>query len=66
MLERAIVIDGRTYGSWSRILNGNTVTVAATLFGRLAPHQTRSFNEVVERFGRFLGVEASVEFNLAT
>ena len=66
ILDRAIVIDGRTHGSWSRVLNGRTVTVAATLFGPLASQQTRLFTDAVERFGRFLGAEASVEFALAT
>jgi hypothetical protein len=66
ILDRAIVIDGRTHGSWSRTLNGRTVTVTATLFGPLASEKTRSLTEAVERFGRFLGLEALVEFVPAT
>jgi hypothetical protein len=58
-LDRAIVIDGRTVGSWKRTLNGNAVVVEATLFGDLTKPEEEALDQVVQRFGRFLGMDAT-------
>lgn len=59
LLDRAIVIDGRTVGSWKRTINGRSVVVEATLFGAIATSDAEALDEVVQRFGRFLGMEAT-------
>ncbi|MDQ3432245.1 MAG: winged helix DNA-binding domain-containing protein [Actinomycetota bacterium] len=56
LLDRAIVIDGRTVGSWKRTLNKRAVLVEATLFGPLAK---------TEGAGRFLGLHASLQTTTA-
>ena len=58
-LDRAIVIDGRTVGSWKRTLNGRSVVVEATLFGALTKPEEEKLDHVVQRFGRFLEMEAT-------
>jgi hypothetical protein len=60
-IERAIVIDGRTFGSWKRTVTRTSVTVTATLFGPLAPAEFEALKETVERIGRFLGLAATLE-----
>ena len=66
LIERAIVIDGRTVGSWRRSLAPRSVVVEATLFGELTDSQTEALQAAVERFGRFLGVEASLQTTTVT
>lgn len=58
-LDRAGVIDGRTVGSWKRTINGSSVVVGATLFGALSEPEEEALDQVVQRFGRFLGMEAT-------
>lgn len=57
-LERAVVIDSRTVGSWSRVLTARKVTVTVVLLTALTAAQRRALDQVVERFGTFLGVQA--------
>ena len=64
LLDRAIVIDGATVGSWKRTLAGASATVVATLFRPLGRSETDALGEVVERFGRFLGLPVALETNL--
>ena len=59
-LDRAIVIDGRTVGSWRRTLAPRSVTLEASLFAPLTPRHARELDAVVERFGRFLGLSATL------
>lgn len=61
LIERAIVIDGRTVGTWRRTVSRRTVVVEATLFGPLTRAGAGALDAAVERFGRFLGLEASLE-----
>ncbi|MET0714073.1 MAG: winged helix DNA-binding domain-containing protein [Mycetocola sp.] len=65
LIERAIVIDGRTVGTWTRILNGDSVVVQANLFGVLTQNETEALHDVVDRFGRFLRADARLEPSLA-
>lgn len=60
-LERAIVIDGRTVGTWKRTLTRQSVVVEAALFGELTEPQSTALRDAVERFGRFLGLDARLE-----
>lgn len=53
-LDRAIVIDGRTVGSWKRTLSAASATVEATLLRPLTRAETAALAAVAERFGRFL------------
>lgn len=61
ILDRAIVIGGRTHGSWKRTIRGRRVVVEAALFGELADSDARALDGAVARFGKFLGMEASLE-----
>jgi len=61
MLERAIVIGGRTVGTWRRALAPGRVSVDATTFGKLDEADARALEGVAGRFGRFLGVEADLD-----
>lgn len=60
LIERAIVIDGRTVGTWRRTLGPRRVAVEARLFGPLDTEQTAALEAVTERFGRFLGLPAQL------
>jgi hypothetical protein len=61
LVERAIVIDGRTVGSWRRTLSGDSVAVGARLFGRISDSEAAALQDAVGRFGRFLNLSASLE-----
>jgi hypothetical protein len=61
LIERAIVIDGRTVGTWSRTLAAGTLTVEAKLFGAISELGAAALQDAVERFGRFLGVRPVLE-----
>ena len=61
LLDRAIVIGGRTFGSWRRTLTARSVLVEASLFGQLTEPAAAALDEAVARFGRFLGLPASLE-----
>jgi hypothetical protein len=63
LLDRAIVIDGRTVGSWKRTINGRSVVVEATLFGALAETDAEALDQAIQRFGRFLGMETRLKPN---
>ena len=56
LLERAIVIDGRTHGSWKRRLARGTVVVEATLFAPLPPRRVAALEGAVARFADHLGL----------
>ncbi|MET4637095.1 winged helix DNA-binding domain-containing protein [Mycetocola sp. 2940] len=61
LIERAIVIDARTVGSWKRTLTKDGPAVAVTLFGELTEIQMSLLQDAVARFGRFLGIPATLE-----
>jgi hypothetical protein len=61
MLSRAIVIDGRTVGSWKRTVASRAVTVEATLFTELSAGDRAALEAAVERFGRFMELPAALE-----
>ena len=61
LLDRAIVIGGRTVGTWKRSLMPQRVTLEARLFAHLAGADARALDAVTRRFGRFLGLEASLD-----
>ena len=64
-LERAIVIDGRTVGTWKRTIDGRTVVVHATLFGPLTPGDEQDLERACTRFGAFLRMPASLAITRA-
>jgi Winged helix DNA-binding domain len=60
LLERPIVIGGRTVGSWRRTLHEGGVTVEATVFAPLDAAASARLEAAAERFGRFFGVRAAL------
>jgi Winged helix DNA-binding domain len=61
LLQRPVVIDGVTFGSWKRVAAQDRVTVRVTLFARLGAAERRAVEEAVDRFGAFAGVPARLE-----
>jgi hypothetical protein len=61
MLSRAVVIDGRTVGSWKRTVAKRAVTIEATLFTELSAGDRAALEAAVERFGRFMELPATLE-----
>ena len=60
LLDRAVVIDGRTHGSWKRRLARGTVVVEATLFGSLPPQRVAALEGAVARFADHLGLQTQL------
>ncbi|GGE88254.1 winged helix DNA-binding domain-containing protein [Mycetocola zhadangensis] len=65
-LERAVVIDGTTVGTWKRTLAARSVVVEVTLVRELSLGERSALDVVIERFGRFLGLSASLECSVGT
>jgi hypothetical protein len=61
MLSRPILIDGRTVGGWTRTVTSRTAMVEATLFTDLSAAEASALRGVVERFGRFTQLPATLE-----
>ena len=59
-LERPVVIDGRTVGSWRRTLARRSATVEVHRFGSLGAYEQEALAAAVDRFGTFLGVPATL------
>ena len=59
-LERPVVIDGRTVGSWKRTLGPREVVLEVTLFAPLDAAQSAALAAAAERFGRFLALPATL------
>ncbi len=60
LLDRAVVVDGRTVGSWKRTLTPARVEVEVTLFEPLAARDMRAVEAAVQRLGRFLGLRGAI------
>ena len=60
-IERAIVIDGTTVGTWKRTLSSRSAVVNATLLRELSVDENEALAAAVERFGRFLGLPTTGE-----
>ncbi|WP_214404330.1 winged helix DNA-binding domain-containing protein [Pseudonocardia lacus] len=60
LLERAVVVDGLTVGTWKRTLGRRSATVDVTLFGPIGPAESAALDDAVRRFGRFLAVPAEL------
>ncbi len=61
LMSRPIVIAGATVGSWKRTLSARAAVVQATLFKELSKSETKKLVAVVERFGGFLQLPATLE-----
>jgi hypothetical protein len=54
-LERPIVVEGRTVGSWKRRTTARAIEVEAALFGSLTGAQKQGLAASVDAYGRFQG-----------
>ena len=61
LLQRPLVIDGVTFGSWKPVAAKDRITVEVALFARLRAAELRAVEEAVERFGAFAGLPARLE-----
>ena len=59
-LERPVVIDGRTVGSWRRTLARRSATVEVHRFGPLGAQEQDALAAAVDRFGSFLGLPTTL------
>jgi hypothetical protein len=62
---RSIVIDGRTVGSWRRVLSRREVVVEVTLATRLSADEHRAVKSAAERFGTFVALPARLKTTTA-
>jgi hypothetical protein len=62
---RSIVIDGRTVGSWRRVLSRREVVVEVTLATRLSADEHRAVKSAAERFGAFVALPARLRTTTA-
>jgi hypothetical protein len=60
LLNRPIVIDGLTFGSWSKAVSRRQLAIEATLFAKPDRRQAAALEAAAERFGRFVGRTATV------
>ena len=61
VLSQTVVIEGRAVGVWKRTKNADSVSIRLETFRKLNAGERRLVAEEADRFGRFLGVTASVE-----
>lgn len=62
-LERAVVVDGATIGSWRRTLTRTRITLDVVLFRVLDADEQDAVRAAADRFGASLGVPAEVSFD---
>lgn len=62
MFLPTIVVDGEVAGLWRRIVRRDRVELAAEPFAPLPRRVREGVERAAERFGRFLGLPATVEF----
>lgn len=55
-----LVVDGRIAGTWKRALKRDRVEIAVRMFRDLTPSEHRGLATAIERYGRFVGKEATV------
>lgn len=61
MLNPTIAINGQVAGTWKRTIKGNSVVVTPVPFTPLRVDESESLKQIVQRYGRFLGLTASVQ-----
>ena len=65
VLNNVIVLNSRVVGTWKRTLEKDAVIITPTLFTSLNETETRALVEAANRYGAFLGLQASIAFQLA-
>ena len=56
----AILLDGRLVGHWKRFFQRHSVVIETFLYRSLNGIERKALVSAVERYGRFLGVPASL------
>lgn len=56
LLAPAIMLEGRIFGTWKRVLKGKAMVVTPAWFTPPGAAQTQAFNAAAERYARFLGL----------
>jgi hypothetical protein len=62
IFNNVVVVDGRVIGTWKRVAQKATVRVTAYLFRPATEDETAAITAAADRYGRFLGLPADVEF----
>jgi hypothetical protein len=60
MFSPTVVIAGRVAGVWKRTFKKDTVVITASPFTSFSEAQKRAITVAAERYGRFVGLSASV------
>jgi hypothetical protein len=61
VLSPTIVVEGRVAGTWKRTFEKDTVVITARLFASLSEAENRALSAAGERYGRFVGMPATVD-----
>lgn len=65
-LQRPIVVDGSTVGSWKRQVSMRAVVVEAGLFGSLTRHQSEGVHTAAATYSQFLRLPLTLQRRLTT
>ena len=65
MLGPVVVVDGRVTGTWKRTLAKGSVALTMTLYAPLDKQRRDGLERAVEDYGRFLGLPASAQIQMA-
>ena len=65
MFMPMIVVNGRIEGIWKRTLRARSVVVSPSPFRRLVASEKRLLSDAADRYGRFLGLTAIVDWGPA-
>lgn len=59
-LTAVVVVEGRLVGHWRRTLKKETVEISAKVFRKLTPAEGAALHKAADRYGKFLGLTASL------
>jgi Winged helix DNA-binding domain len=62
MFMPMIVVNGRIEGIWKRTLRARSVVISPSPFRRLVASEKRLLTDAANRYGRFLGLTAVVDW----
>lgn len=62
IFSNVVLIEGRVVGTWRHVAQQSTVRVTANLFRAATDDESGAIAAAAQRYGRFLGLTAEVEF----
>jgi len=55
--DSMILSDGQIIGTWRRVVDSKSIEISARFFKPLTPRQSLAFDNAVDQFGKFTGME---------